>query len=297
MSKASNVEQLFHRIHLFLVEGQADMALATLAQISTSDANQEYEVAYLRAWCATLRGNWDTVAALLSSADSLGHEGVDLPSLGQTERRRRVYYLLLLGQAANYLGYFEEATRHYTQCIKFLDERRMNILSVRIKARCGLGRAYTQIGFYAVALAHYENALQLCRTDERTCPDLLEIHAGLCTVHRCLGHVEQALIYGQQALQWCQERSNDARSLGPIHNLLGQVFFQKHAFEEATFHYTEALELAKRINSLELILTNLTALASVRLEEGLLEEARCLYEQGLVYQTGVSDARLVGALY
>lgn len=295
MSKESSVEQAFHRIHLLIAEGQADMALAALAQISASDASQTCEVAYIRAWCATLSGNWDAAATFLLSTDSARFEDTDLQTLGQTERRRRIHYLLLLGQMANTLGYYEEATRHYTQCIKFLDERRMNILSVRIKARCGLGSAYTQIGFYAVALAHYEDALQLSGARSAH-PDILEIYAGLCTVQRCLGNIEQALLYGKKALQLCVERSETSLE-GRMHNLLGQVYDQMRDFEQASFHYTEALKRAKGVDDPELILTNLTALAGVHLAEGRLEEARCLYEQGLTYRARVSNTRLTGALY
>lgn len=291
MSNASNVDQLFHRIHLFIAEGQVDMALATLAHVSANNPRQENEIAYVRAWCATLSGNWDAAAAFLHPT----REDTNLQVLGQTERRRRIYYLLLLGQWANKLGYYEEATRHYTQCIRLLDERRMNILSVRIQARCGLGYAYTQLGFYAIALAHYEDACQLSGP-ESTHPDTLDMYAGLCTAHRHLGHFEQALLYGEKALKLCTDQDNPDLA-GRMHYLLGQAYYQMRSLTTATSHYTQALDLAKHVDQPECILNSLTALATVHLEAGQFEEAQRCYEQGLVYQARISDARLVGALY
>src|SRR5215472_10870220 len=177
------VNQLLHRAHLFITEGQEEEALATLDQIQPEDATQKCEVAYLRAWCYTLNGRWDEAAQFLLDPEmvpDIANENTsDIQAFGQTERRRRASYLLLLGKIAVNLSRYEEATRHYTQCIKFLDERRMNVVSVRIKARCGLGMAYTQTGFYNVALTHYEDALRLCGTDTGH-PDLADICHGLC---------------------------------------------------------------------------------------------------------------------
>ncbi len=295
MLEISSVDHIFHRIHLLIAEGQEDKALAALEQVPASNAYQRREAAYLRAWCATLSGHWDAAAALLSGDDGSGQGSVDLQGLGQTERRRRAHYLLVLGQTASELGQYEEATRHYTQCIKFLDERRMNISSVRIKACCGLGAAYTQTGFYTLALTQYEDALHLSSAGSAH-SKVLDIYVGLCDVHRCLGHFGLALTYGKRALQLCGDRA-DTSLEGCIHTLLGRVCTQMHAFQEAASHYTEALELAKRVHTPVLILTNLIALVTVRMEEGLLDEAQCLYEQALECLPYVSDAHLMGALY
>ncbi|MGH2480483.1 MAG: hypothetical protein ACRDHW_12580, partial [Ktedonobacteraceae bacterium] len=158
-------DKLFHHLHLLVVEGQTEKALVALEAVSASGFAQKQEIAYVRAWCATSLGHWDAAAPFLLPVENAGQAEQALQALGQTERRRRIHYLLLLGQTANELGYYEEATRHYTQCLAFLDERRMNIPRVRIKARCGLGSAYTQTGLYALALTHYEDALRLSSAD------------------------------------------------------------------------------------------------------------------------------------
>jgi tetratricopeptide (TPR) repeat protein len=291
MSEIVSVDLLLHRIHLFMTEGREEEALAILEKISTSEPRQQREVAYLRAWCAAWQECWDEVAPFLLTAEIAGKD--DLQSPGQTERRRRAHYFLLLGKIASDLGYYEEATRHYTQCIKCLDERRMNIPSVRIKARCGLGSASAQAGFYAVALTHYADALHLSGEES---PDLPDIYAGLCDVHRRLGNYEQALAYGKKALYGYVERFDKSLE-GHMRNLLGRVCCHMHAFHDACAYYSEALELAMNVQNPALILANLTALAEVRLEEGLLDEAQRSYEHALEYCANLADAHLLGMLY
>lgn len=295
MSKAVNVDLLFRRIHLFIAEGQQEEALATLVQIQPEGVRQKREVSYLQAWCATLRGQWDEAAQFLRSSDLAEHEIETIQSLGQTERRRRAHYLLLLGSLAINLECYEEATGHYTQCIKFLDERRMNIPGVRIKARCGLGTAYTRTGFHAVALTHYQDALSLIGEDT-THPDLPDIYYGLCDVYRYLGNFEQAFPLGKRALQLYVDgcdRVMEAR----MRNLLGRICYQMRAFQDASSYYTEALALAASVGDAALIMLNFTGLADARRAEGLLEEAHDYCERALTYQDSISDGRAWGMMY
>ncbi len=292
MSKVTS--ELLHHLHLFMIEGRAEKALATLEQVATSDPVQAQEIAYVRAWCAASRGYWDAAAPFLLPAQS-AEQAIDLQSLGQTERRRRIHYLLLLGQTAGELGYHEEAARHYTQCLAHLDERRMNIPAVRIKVRCALGATYVQTGFYAVALTHYADALRLSGADNGH-PAALEIYSGLYEAQRFLGNLAQALVYGKKVLRLYEARP-DMRQQIHWHHLLGRLFSQMRAFQDAAAHYTEALELARQVDSPLLIFTNLVALTTTHLEEGHVETAQCAYEHALAYQTDISDAYLIGSLH
>lgn len=236
-----------------------------------------------------MRGQWDEAAQFLSE------NPLNIKSLGQTERHRRPHYLLLLGNIALNLGRYDEAVRHYTQCIKLLDERRMNVLSVRIKARYGLGTAYTQTGLYATALAHYEEALHLCGEDSGH-SDLPHIYYGLCDVHRHLGNFEDAFEYGKKALQLYRKFSDKAME-GRMCNLLGRVCYQMRDFHNASYYYTEALALAMSANRPGLIMNNFTALADVRLAEGLPDVARRYCEHALEYKDRVPRGHFHGMLY
>ncbi len=295
MSEHTIDNQVFQQARVFITEGRLEEALTILEEIQAADLPQRREVAYLRAWCYIQREQWDKAARILFSADTDEEFVSDIQSLGQTERRRRASYLLLLGNTAVDLGRYEEATRHYTRCIKFLDERRMNITNVRIKARCGLGFAYTQTGFYTVALTHYEDALRLCGEDT-TRADLPEIYAGLCDIHRHLGHFAPALEYGKQALQLSLARADKPLEMR-MYTALGHICSQTRDFRAAASYYTEALTLAISASSPVTILNIFTALADVRLEEGLLQEARHYCEQALAYVGSVQDDRCQGMFY
>lgn len=295
MSETDFINQLLHRAHSFITEGQGKEALATLEQIQPATLTQKQEVAYLRAWCYTLSGRWDEAAQFLLDPDVSQDSVSNIQSFGQTERRRRASYLLLLGNIAVNLGRYEEGTRHYTQCIKFLDERRMNIVKVRIKARCGLGVAYTQTGFYSVALAHYEDALRLCGEGTHH-PDLPDIYYGLCDAHRHLGNFDCALDFGKKALQLYADL-NDKYMEGRMRTLLGRICFQTRDFQAASNYFTEGLALAISANSPGVIIANLTSLADLRREEGLLQEARRYCQHALEYRDRVTLKHQVGMLY
>ncbi len=295
MSETTTIELLLNRAHLFITEGQEEEALETLAKIQADDPTQQREIAYLRAWCCTLHQNWDEAAQFLFPSDSPEEKAATIQSIGQTERRRRAQYLLLLGDIAVNIERYEEATGHYTQCIRLLDERRMNVVSVRIKARMGLGTSYTQTGFYAVALTHYKDALRLCEDDVMH-TNLPDIYYGLCDTHRHLGNFDEAFDFGKRALQLYVDRSQKDLE-GRMRNLLGRVCYQMREFHESSYYYTEALTLALSVNSLMMILANLTALADLRREEGLLDEAWRYCQRALEYEGRVQEGRLLGMLY
>ena len=75
-----------------------------------------------------------------------GETITDLQQLGRSERRRSIYSLLILGALAASLSRYEEAIQHYLQCLRFLDERRMNDTNRRIRALLGLGWVHLETG-------------------------------------------------------------------------------------------------------------------------------------------------------
>jgi tetratricopeptide (TPR) repeat protein len=269
---AENItEKQFQRVHLFIGEGQIDEALAALEQIQPTDLKEKQEIAYLRAWCYTERNCWDEAAQFLLDAGISEESMSDIQAQGQTERRRRAYYQLMMGNIAANLGHHEEGMRHYRRCIKFLDERRMNIPDLRIRALLYMGSLSTIGGFYDMALIHYEDALRLCG-DRKEHPSLPDIYYGLCDLYRHKGNFPRALECGQEALRLYTER-NDTPMVGRMRNLLGRVCFQMRDFSTASMYYTEALALATLNGSVIMALNNFTALADLRREEGELEEA------------------------
>ncbi len=273
----------FHRVHLFIGEGQVDEALAALEQIQPANQKELHEIAYLRAWCYSERNNWEEAARLLPDAGASEEVLSDIEALGQTERRRRAHYQLLMGHVAVQIGHYEEAMRHYRRCIKFLDERRMNIPDVRIKAVQAMGTLSVLTGFYDMALVHYEEVLQLCG-DNQEHPALPDAYYGLCNAYRKKGDFPRALEYGRKALQLYIERK-EQHMIGRMRNQLGRICFQMRDFQTASVYYTEALALSTLVGSHIMSLNNLNALADLRREEGELGEAWRYCEMAQEYST------------
>ena len=119
------------------------------------------------------------------------------------------------------LKLFEEASQHYTQCLKLLGERRVNLPHVRIKARHSLGMTCIMSGFYVMAIKHDEEALQLCKNIPEH-EDLPEIYYGLCDANHLLGKFESAYAYGVKTLELCEKRGM-WNIEGRVQNLLGRI--------------------------------------------------------------------------
>jgi tetratricopeptide (TPR) repeat protein len=287
-------EQLFQRAYLLIAEGQIENALAALDGIQAEDLEQKREVAYLHAWCSMLRDRWDEAAHYILPQEISGETIADVQELGRTERRRRPYYLLVLGDVAANLWRYEEAIGHYTRCLKFLDERRMNDTNRRVRALLGLGVAHMATGYLTNAIAYYEQALRLCNNDARQ-PQLPDLYYGLSDAYCRLGEFERALEYGNMALQLYSERG-DKELLCRMRSLLGHIHCQKGDLLTANAYYTEALALAMSTESIGAIFTNFTALADLRLQEGKPEEAWRYCEMALDYSKKVPRPYFVGKM-
>jgi tetratricopeptide (TPR) repeat protein len=271
----------FRRIHLLIGEGQIDEAQAALELIQPESQRERYEVAYLRAWCSAESNNWDEAARCLLVAGTDEAEVAEIQGQAQTERRRRAYYQVLLGNVAARLGHYEEGMRHYRRCIKFLDERRMNIPSLRVRALLAMGRLSGVMGLYDASLIHYEEALRLCSGSEGH-PDLPAIYDGLCDMYRHKGNFARALECGRKALQLYTEREQ-VEQAGRVRTLLGRVCYQMRDFQGAGAYYTAALSQCMASGHLECVVQNMTALADLRREEGQLSEAWHYCEQAQEY--------------
>jgi len=279
--ESTTTEQLLRRVHYFISEGQIEEASQTLDKIQAENPQQVQELAYLRAWNCTLQGRWDDAAHFILSNDMVEEKINDIHELGQTERRRRAHYLSMMGYVAINLHLYDEAATHYLQCIKFLDERRMNDPRLRIKALSALGTAYTETGLYVAALAHYKTALELCGEDSGSL-DLANIYHGLCITYTHLRDFTQALHYGELALKSYTEQAETALE-GRVRNLLGNIYYQKEEYDAASKNFTEALGIAALVNSNIMVEINLASLANARRAEGILDEAQRYCQRALNY--------------
>ena len=295
MHEIPDSERSIYRARLWIEEGQYDLALTTLQHNQTDDPEQERQMAYLSAWCHIRLEHWAEAQCLISQLYTPGNIEESWNDAKHNERERRAFYLLCLGNAAINLNRFEEASQHYTQCLKLLSERRVNLPQVRIKARYSLGMTCSISGFYAMAIQHYEEALRLCQNNPDQ-EDLPEIYYGLCDANRLLGKFESAYTFGVKALELYEKRgmrTMEARA----QNMLGRICYQIRQYDEAADHYLESLSIATLDNNQKMKMVNFTALADLRLAENRQEEAQRYCQRALEVADGMHDNYYLGLMY
>ena len=295
MHEIPDSERSIYRARLWIEEGQYDLALTTLQHIQTDDPEQERQMAYLSAWCQTRLEHWAEAQCLISQLYTPGSIEESWNDAKHNERERRAFYLLCLGNAAIKLNRFEEASQHYTQCLKLLSERRVNLPQVRIKARYSLGMTCSMSGFYAMAIQHYEEALRLCQNNPDQ-EDLPEIYYGLCDANRLLGKFESAYTFGVKALELYEKRGMRTME-GRAQNMLGRICYQIREYDEAADHYLESLSIATLDNNQKMKMVNFTALADLRLAENRQEEAQRYCQRALEVADGMHDNYYLGLMY
>ena len=295
MHEIPDSERSIDRARLWIEEGQYDLALTTLQHIQTDDPEQERQMAYLSAWCHIRLEHWAEAQCLISQLYTPGSIEESWNDAKHNERERRAFYLLCLGNAAINLNRFEEASQHYTQCLKLLSERRVNLPQVRIKARYSLGMTCSMSGFYAMAIQHYEEALRLCQNNPDQ-EDLPEIYYGLCDANRLLGNFESAYTFGVKALELYEKRGMRTME-GRAQNMLGRICYQIREYDEAADHYLESLSIATLDNNQKMKMVNFTALADLRLAENRQEEAQRYCQRALEVADGMHDNYYLGLMY
>ncbi len=292
MTSRTNPQMLLYRARLFLEEGRSDEALSALESIHTEDEKQQQDVAYLLGWCYIQRKQWKEAVQVLTPLAQIKPEGEADTLL---ERERLALYLLHLGEAAINLSHYEDASQHFTNCLKVLHDRRVHLPSVRIKARYSLGMTCIRRGLYSAAIQHYEEALRLCRHYNND-DELAHIYHGLCDAYRNIGDFARAMTVGQEALRLYQEKA-DRQMEARIQNHLGHICFLLSDYREASDHYTESLAIATGYNGPTMAMLNCVALAEVRLAEGRLEEARRYCQFALETMERSHNAEMRGSVY
>ncbi|QBD79227.1 tetratricopeptide repeat protein [Ktedonosporobacter rubrisoli] len=293
MAHTTDIQMMLYRARLLLEEGQNEAALASLEQIHTQDEKQQRYVAYLLGWGYTQLKRWDDAIRVLSPLLEHVHDMDQQETL--IERERVALYLLRLGIAAVNLSHYEDASQHFSMCLKFLHDRRVHLPVVRIQARYSLAMTCIMRGLYTAAIRNYEDALRLCRHYEEK-EEVPHIYYGLCDAYRHTGDFISACTAGQEALRLYQERSNRAME-ARMHHMLGQIRFQIGDFRDAADHYTESLAIATSHNSPTMIMLNCASLADLRLAESRLDEAKRYCQLALENMERVDNAHMKGSAY
>ncbi len=282
---------MLYRSRLLLEEGRHDAALLVLETIRTENEKQQRDVAYLLGWCYIQHKQWEDAIRVLSPL----LEHVEEEQETSLERERLALYLLRLGEAAVNLAHYEDASMHFTLCLKVLHDRRIHLPVVRIKARYSLAMTCIMRGLYIAAIQHYEEALRLCKHYNEE-SELANIYHGLCDSYRHVGDFVKALIAGEEALH-LYEKKMDRPLEARMHNMLGRIHFLLGNFREASDHYTESLAMATSFNGPTMAMLNCAALADLRLAEGRLEEAKRYCQLALDTMERTTDTHMRGLTY
>jgi tetratricopeptide (TPR) repeat protein len=288
-----DVKMLLYRARLLVEEGRYDTALELLTTVQPEGEKQRQDVIYLLGWCYVQCKQWEgaltTLAPLLASMD----DRFDVETL--QERERHAMALLRLGVAAVNLSKYEDASFHFTGCLKVLHDRRVHLPVVRIHARYYLAMTCLMRGLYTPALEYYEEAIQLCHryAEETALPD---IYYGLCDVYRAIDNLSQSYVAGKEALRlYAQHR--DQQMVARMHNMLGQVSFLQKNYREASDHFTESLAIATSYSGPTMAMLNCASLAELRLAEDRVEEAKRYCQLALKSMDHTEDAHMQGRVY
>ncbi|HYX51760.1 MAG TPA: tetratricopeptide repeat protein, partial [Ktedonobacteraceae bacterium] len=295
MHEKSNVERTIYRVQLWIEQGQYDLALTALQHLKTRNIDQTRLIAYISAWCHRLLEQWTEAQCLLNHLYPPSSIEENWNNSKHNERERQAFCLMCLGNAALELHRCEEASQHYTQCLKLLNERRVNLPLVRTKALHSLGMICITNGFCAMAIKHYEEALELCKQTPNY-EDLPDIYYGLCEANHLFGKCESAYAFGVKALELSEQRA--MRPLeSRIQYLLGKICYEIDEHDEAANHYLKSLSIASTEHNQELKIANFTALSDLRLAEERLEEAKHYSRCGLQTADGLHNHYYLGLIY
>ena len=275
MSEPEDFERTLRRIRHLIGEGQEEMVLEQLDALQTDDPQQQQEITYARAEYFTRKEQWEKAVQYLEPLYDTRANEVNWNDADHTERERRAYYLLWLGNAAVNVSRYQDASEHFTQCLKILEKRRVHLPTVRIKALCGQGMTCIMFGFYAVAIQNYQEALSVCTKEkllERLRDDVADIYYGLSDAYRLSGDFDSAYTCGKTALQMYRDL-HDRYMECRVQNLLGRIAFSLGEHRTAADDYMESLSIATLDNLPGMQLINFIAMADLRLAENRLDEA------------------------
>lgn len=293
MIQNADGQMLLYRTRLLLEEGQNDAALEAIQAIRVEDEKQQQDVAYLLAWCYVQRKQWNEGLQALRPLVKQWDEQNALETL--LERERIAFCLLYLGLAAVALAHFEDASLHFTYCLKVLHDRRVHLPAVRIKARCSLAMTCSMRGLYAPAIQHYEEALRQCRHYNHE-EEIPHVYLALADAFLRAGDYARASHAAQEALQLFEKQA-DQPMTARVYNLLGRICFSSKDYQQAAEHYTQSLTIATRDNNFQMIALNRATLADLSLTQGQIEEAKSYSHAAVDGLANVEDPYCQGGTY
>jgi len=290
------IQTSLNRTRLLLEEGKNEDARVVLEAIQVDTEEQQRDVTYLLGWYYVLNRQWhDASQILVPLLNPIHTENQDIQQETLVERELFAIYLLRLGQTAVGLAHYEDASRHFSYCLKILHDRRIQLPTLRIVAHYNLAMTYMMRGSYAAAIRNYEDALRLCQ-HHQLYEELPNIHYGLSDTFRCLGNFAKAHEAASEALRLYQENGNEPLQ-SRMHNVLGRISLKLGDYDASEMYYTKSLSLAISNNRPEMLMLDCTALAELFLEKADMVTAKEYANRAVEAIEQVEDAFLRGVVY
>ncbi len=290
-------QALLNYARLLLEEGSSEAALTVLEAIHADTVKQQHDVSYLLGWYYILSKQWREAAHMLSSVFPNERDEDEENTEQETllERERSAIYLLRLGQTAISLAHYEDASQHFSLCLKLLHDRRVHRPALRIEARYNLAITYSIRGSYTVAIQNYEDALRLCHHYDLN-EAIPNIYYGLSKAYRCLGDFDRARHTAHEALHIYQEKGDGSLQCC-MHYVLGRISFLSGDYNASENYYTTSLSLAINNHKPKMLMLDCAALATLFLETGQIEIAKEYVHRTLEIMPQVEHAFSCGVAY
>ena len=293
MKKHLDTQLMLYRAHLQIEQGKHESVFEILQDCVSQDEKQQREVAYLSGWAYVQGKQWDEAERMLSPM--LDPQTREAGRTIQLERERIAFFLLVLGLVASHLAFYEDASLHFSTCLKILHARRIHLPMVRMQARYSLGMVSLLKGQPQVALQSFTETLKLCQHyQEKVMP--ARVYHGLCEAYQAIGAHDQAYEAGQTSLTLYLQHSDPQKSAS-LYQALGQICFRLEKYREAREHYTQALQVAQEMQDALLLTTNHALLAELCLLERRLVEARYYSQLALTHVEHLEDPVMQSKVY
>jgi CHAT domain-containing protein len=193
--------------------------------------------------------------------------------------------LLELGINADFQGDCPQAVERYLRSLSLFEQ--LGDVLYQAKVLKNLGIAYTrgyelaQFGTAELekALACHQRSLGLCQALGQEWL-AATVQGMMGTVYKALGQWDQALEQYRARAAVCR-RPHRRYSLGLALNNMGEVYQRKQVWNWATRCYRQALTIVREFNDLYEQADVLANLASLRRDQGRLQEAEDLYGQAI----------------
>ncbi|WP_164914132.1 tetratricopeptide repeat-containing sensor histidine kinase [Aquimarina sediminis] len=223
------------------------------------------------------------------------HQGLEL--LEDENSKNIGYFYFILGRLCNGRSEFEQALFYYNKTMEIAKGLRYE--QGVAKSHQSIGLVYVKMGNYHQALDEYLKAANIYEASNERGLQIgaLENVGSLYSLK--LKDDENALLYYNKALK-LSEKIGDIEYRTGIMIAVAEVYMRQKNFEKAKKVIKESIEIAEKTNIPPTIMTGLSNLSAIAVEENKLQEAlvyakkslKLRLETGEVYENAIEYLRL-----